>query len=186
MKKKLMLLLLSLILVSLAAIALIIYLNPKAQFKTDAEIVGKKLHNFRITTLSGKSISLDDYKGKALIINIWDTKCPPCIAEFPGLIELYSEYKLQGLEILGLTKSLYEDEEGLKKFIKKYGLTYDIAIVDTRFLNRLGGVRGIPVSYIVDTKGILYKRHIGYRQKSVFEEDIKNILPPVYDETRDE
>ena len=53
--------------------------------------------------LAGKTIKLDEYKGKALLIDFWATWCPPCRAELPNLIEVYNEYNSKGLEIVSIS-----------------------------------------------------------------------------------
>ncbi|MBC7364436.1 MAG: TlpA family protein disulfide reductase, partial [Candidatus Aminicenantes bacterium] len=58
---------------------------------------------FEVTTLDGKTITLDSLKGKVVLVNFWATWCPPCRAEIPDFIEAYSELKGQGLEILGFS-----------------------------------------------------------------------------------
>ncbi len=62
--------------------------------------------DFTLTLLDGKKLTLNDLKGKAVIIDVWDTWCPPCKKEIPHFIELYSEYKSKGLEIIGVAGGL--------------------------------------------------------------------------------
>src|SRR5690606_21560333 len=45
----------------------------------------KPMPNFSVKALDGKPVSLDDFKGKFLVINWWATTCAPCIVEMPGL-----------------------------------------------------------------------------------------------------
>ena len=141
-----------------------------------AGLIGKPAYRFEIETLDGQQFSLEDFRGKALILNIWDTKCPPCIREFPGFIELYTTYQPKGLELIGLTRALYENPDGIRRFIKKHKLNYPNAIVNSRLLANLGGTRGIPTTYVIDTNGIIYRRYIGYQDKEVFERDVRAIL----------
>ena len=137
---------------------------------------GTLAKNFEVTVLSGEKVSLVNYQGKVLLINIWDTICPPCIAEFPGFIDLYSKYKSKGFEVLGLTKALYEDSSGVEKFLKKHKLNYPNAIVTKAVIDSIGGTKGIPTTYLIDKNGKIYKRYFGYRKKEVFENDIQELL----------
>ena len=60
-------------------------------------LVGKPAPNFTLTTLSGKKVSLADYKGKAVQLNFWATWCGPCKIETPWLIELEKAVLAAGL-----------------------------------------------------------------------------------------
>lgn len=69
-----------------------------------------------------------------------------------------------------------EDEEGLKKFIKKYSLNYPNAKVTREVIKKLGGTRGIPTTYIIGRDGKVRVRYFGYRSKDVVEKDIRVLL----------
>ncbi|MDQ7052464.1 MAG: TlpA disulfide reductase family protein [candidate division KSB1 bacterium] len=150
--------------------------DEPGRFREDAEIIGKPVANISLKTLSGRHVKLSELRGKVILLNVWDTKCPPCIREFPGFISLYKKYKNAGLEIFGLTLALYENQDGLSAFVRKQGLNYNIAIVKQKVLHRLGGVKGIPVTFLIDRNGILIRRYMGYQPKEVFEEDIRQLL----------
>ncbi len=63
-----------------------------------------------IPTLDGSTVSLDQYKGKVVLVNFWATWCEPCKAEIPWLIEFNHKYGSKGLVILGIAM----DDEGKK------------------------------------------------------------------------
>ena len=118
---------------------------------------------------------MSDYKGKALIIDVWDTWCPPCKAEIPHFIELYNEYNSKGLEILGVAGARY-GRAAVEKFIKDYGMNYHNAILNEDFYRGFGPINSIPTTFVIDTEGNIYKKYIGYNEKSVFEADVKAVL----------
>ncbi len=55
------------------------------------------------TDLDGKPVSLDDYKGKLLLIDFWATWCQPCRSELPGLVDAYKQFHDRGLEVLSIS-----------------------------------------------------------------------------------
>ena len=61
-------------------------------------------------TLDGSTVTLDQYKGKVVLVNFWATWCEPCKAEIPWLIEFNHKYGSKGLVILGIAM----DDEGKK------------------------------------------------------------------------
>ena len=132
-------------------------------------------YNFTLETLDGKQVSLKDFKGKALMLNIWDTWCPPCRKEIPDFVELYSEYKSKGLEILGVAGG-QNGVEAVAKFIKDNNMNYLNALATPELINGFGGVRSIPTTFMIDKNGNIYKKYVGARPKEVFEGDIKDIL----------
>ena len=155
----------------------LIFAQDKTSSNVKADpIIGTHIYEFETITLDGDTIKASDFKEKVFLINIWDTVCPPCIAEFPGFIDLYNKYQKEGFEILGMTYSLYEDEEGLKKFILKHELNFPIAKVNRALVENLGGTKGIPTTYIVDKQGTIKFRYFGYLSKDVLEKDICLLL----------
>lgn len=66
---------------------------------------------FRLRDLAGKSVSLSDFRGKAVLINFWTTWCPACVSEMPALVALEQKYHGQ-LVILGISMDYVPDEHG--------------------------------------------------------------------------
>ena len=79
--------------------------------------------NFTFPGLDGKKVSLADYKGKVVLLNIWATWCAPCVAEMPSMEKLYQELKDEGFELLAVSV----DESGAEvvtPFMKKHKLVF--------------------------------------------------------------
>src|SRR5512138_4025752 len=58
--------------------------------------------DFELKTLAGETIKLSNLRGKAVLINLWATWCPPCRAEMKSIDKVYNEYKSQGLIVLAV------------------------------------------------------------------------------------
>ena len=58
--------------------------------------------------LTGKDVSLADYRGKVVLLNFWATWCEPCQVEIPWLIEMQEKYGPKGFTVLGVDV----DDEG--------------------------------------------------------------------------
>jgi cytochrome c biogenesis protein CcmG/thiol:disulfide interchange protein DsbE len=134
-----------------------------------------RAYEFQLETLKGKTITLDDYKGKVLILNIWDTWCPPCRAEIPDFIELYDEYQNKNVEILGVAAGR-NGKNAVVDFVKEYKINYPIAIGSSDIFQGFGGVRSIPTTFIIDKKGNIVEKIVGLRPKEMFENKINSLI----------
>jgi peroxiredoxin len=121
---------------------------------------GTPAPDFTFPGLDGKKVSLSDYKGKVVLVNIWATWCPPCVDEMPSMEKLYQKFKGENFEILAVSI----DEPGLKAvapFMKKSGLTFPALIDSEGAIKTVYGITGIPESFIIDQQGILIKKIVG-------------------------
>jgi peroxiredoxin len=116
--------------------------------------------DFTFPRLDGKMVSLSDYKGKVVLVNIWATWCPPCVDEMPSMEKLYRKFKGKNFEILAVSI----DEPGLKAvapFMKKSNLTFPALIDSEGAVKAVYGITGIPESFIIDQQGLLLKKIVG-------------------------
>jgi len=135
--------------------------NSSFEFSNQVSIEsGTSAPDFTFPGLDGKMVSLSDYKGKVVLVNIWATWCPPCVDEMPSMEKLYQKFKRKNFEILAVSI----DEPGLKAvapFMKKSSLTFPALIDSEGTIKTVYGITGIPESFIIDKQGILIKKIIG-------------------------
>lgn len=67
------------------------------------DLVGVEAPELRLTDLKGDPANVADAKGKVLLVDFWATNCPPCLAEFPKLKQLYADKHEEGFEVLGIS-----------------------------------------------------------------------------------
>ena len=118
--------------------------------------------NFTFPGLDGKKVSLADYKGKVVLLNIWATWCAPCVAEMPSMEKLYQELKDEGFELLAVSV----DETGAEvvaPFMKKHKLSFPVLLDTQGDIKSLYQLTGIPESFIMDKDGIIVEKVIGPR-----------------------
>jgi peroxiredoxin len=134
-----------------------------------------KAPNFVLKTQEGKTLELKRLKGKVVVLNFWATWCSPCRAEIPGMLEVYDKYKSKGLEIIGVSL----DRGGWTRvtpFVQRMRITYPVVIGDGELVELYGGIEAIPTTFIIDKKGNVAQKHIGYLSKEAFEEQIQGLL----------
>jgi peroxiredoxin len=161
MKSKIMLIFLIIV-----GVGIIVLLQTKDSFfnLSGKSRLGKGVlaPNFTLPDLGGKMVSLADYKGKVVLLNIWATWCLPCVEEMPSMEKLHLELKDEGFEILAVSI----DETGAKEvlpFMKKHKLSFP-ALTDTKGATKsLYQTTGVPESFIIDKDGIIVEKIIGPR-----------------------
>lgn len=122
-----------------------------------------------IPTLDGMQATIDQYKGKVVLVNFWATWCQPCQIEIPWLIEFNQKYGPKGLVILGVAM----DDEGKKvvePFVQKQHFTvngkseqmdYTILLGSDKIADKFGGLIGLPTSMLYSRDGKKVKTIIG-------------------------
>lgn len=122
--------------------------------------IGRPAPDFRLPGLDGKMVSLSDYRGKVVLINIWATWCPPCVDEMPSLEKLYQQLKAENFEILAVSIDA-AGAEIVIPFMKKLILTFP-ALIDTQgTIRNTYKTTGVPESFIINRQGLLVKKIIG-------------------------
>ena len=125
------------------------------QIKKKIGLMGKEV-KIAITTLDNKKISLEDYKGKVVLIDFWATWCGPCVSEMPRIVDLYSKYHDKGFETIGI--SLDNEIESLKNFVKEKGIAWPQSFDGKGWQNKYVkefDVKGIPTMLLIDKDGKL-------------------------------
>ena len=148
---------------------ILIQKNPEANFTK-----GEKALDFIVTDLEGKRIKLSELKEKVVVLNFWFTTCGPCIQEMPKLNELVKEFENEDVVFLAIT---FNKKEVVKQFLEETDFNYTIAANATAVTNTYG-VQSYPTSIIVNKKGQIVLKEIGYRTniKSVLSKAIKTQL----------
>lgn len=122
--------------------------------------VGDIPPSFTLPDLDGNEVSLSDFEGKVIVLDLWATWCPPCREEIPFLIELHNEFEDEGLAIVGIGL----DQGGaadLAPFVESNGIEYTIVVGD-RSTGEAYRVSGIPTTFIIGRDGRIAAKHVGF------------------------
>jgi cytochrome c biogenesis protein CcmG/thiol:disulfide interchange protein DsbE len=117
--------------------------------------------DFSLATPSGENYTLSKFKGKAVLVNIWATWCPPCRAEMPTIQKLYQEYRGQGLVVLAVNSTIQDYPLDIVPFVTQYGLTFPILLDEQGELGPKYNLASLPSSFFVDRTGAIAEVVIG-------------------------
>lgn len=120
--------------------------------------VGSAAPAFALTTVDGKHVSLDSYKGKTLVLNVWATWCPPCRQETADLISSYKTFHRNGVEFLGVDST--EQAPIVRAFVASKSVPYPQAIDRDKAFANAYDIRYFPTTYVIDPKGVVRARYI--------------------------
>lgn len=132
-------------------------------------------------TLTGKSLdseywSLEDVRGKVVLVNVWATWCAPCRNELPMLSDLHKRYGGPDFEVIGLSVDKEGDEEKVRNMAGSFSLPYRIVLDPHKRVTVDWKVKVFPTSVLLDRKG-----HVLWRRKGEIKSGDKKIETKIQD-----
>jgi cytochrome c biogenesis protein CcmG, thiol:disulfide interchange protein DsbE len=121
--------------------------------------VGENAPHFSLPKLDGGGqLSLRSLRGKAVVINFWQSYCVPCKAEARALEEQWKRYRPRGAVFVGI--DYYDFPSDARRFLARYGVTYTTLKDRNGLIVDKFGVTGVPETFFVDRRGRLVGEHI--------------------------
>jgi peroxiredoxin len=145
-----------LILISIAAATIFLAFHSRP---AQPVRVGGPAPDFTLPKLGGGDVSLEDYRGRVVVVNFWATWCPPCVEEMPSLVAFAEQMEPTGVAVLGVSEDY--DTEALRKFVAQYGVKYPVAQdMQQRVASQYGTFK-YPETYIIDKDGTIAEKLVG-------------------------
>jgi cytochrome c biogenesis protein CcmG/thiol:disulfide interchange protein DsbE len=119
---------------------------------------GDKAPRFSVTTERGKTISLNDFGGKLLVLNFWASWCPPCVEETPSLEQFAREFGPQGVVVLGVSNDRNEGQ--YRRFLQRFQVNFETARDPENDISASYGTFQLPETYLIDRNGRVVEKVI--------------------------
>ena len=119
--------------------------------------IGSAAPGFTITD-SQRTVTLDQFRGKPVLLNFWATWCPPCIEEMPSLVQLQ---KRLGDKVVVVAVSEDADDEAYKQFVRDHNVDL-LTVRDVKQTTHdVYGTFKYPETFVIDRNGKIVRKFIG-------------------------
>jgi len=149
-------------------------------FKTDpreipSPLLGRPAAAFSLTTFAGSPLSLEDLRGKVVMLNFWASWCvPACYDEAPALERAWQAYRDKGVTVVGV--DIQDKEEAARQFLSRFEHSFPNA-PDSRGRVAVDyGVYGVPETFFIDRKGRVRFKHVGALTDDIARQHLDTLL----------
>jgi thiol-disulfide isomerase/thioredoxin len=143
----------------------------------DSPLRGKAAPAFTLVDLSGKKVSLSDFKGHPLVVNFWGTYCAPCKIEMPWLETFSKKYASDGFDVIGVTYDSEVGKDTIAKDAHQLGVTYPVLLSDAKAeKDYLSDSEVLPMSFYVDRTGKVIEVTAGLGSEDQLEAMVKETI----------
>lgn len=143
-----------------------------------APAIGERMQmaSFKLSSLTDQSvIDSGQLEGRVLLVTFFASWCPPCIQEIPTLIGLQDSFGAKDFSVVAFSVD-EGDLTPLKNLITRKKINYPVLLADPAITRSFGGVSGIPVTFLVNRRGEIVKKYLGYVGHDVLAGEIKTLL----------
>ena len=130
--------------------------------------------NFTLPDLSGKKVSLSQFKGQVVFLDFWATWCDACREEIPDLVRLYQEDHSRGLVILGVSLDAL-GKSVVAPFVNQAKIPYPVVLSGEQPPAGYD-ISGLPTAFLIDKNGIVRHEYIGTVSYEDVVKDIEALL----------
>jgi cytochrome c biogenesis protein CcmG, thiol:disulfide interchange protein DsbE len=150
--------------------------QSSSQANASDPLIGHPAPNFTLDALNlrpGSQVSLSSFKGKPIVLNVWNSTCLPCMDEAHLLQSLWQQVRPQGVVLIGID---FQDVKGDGvNFLKKYGVTYQ-NVLDVSGSTAISyGVTATPETLFINRQGVVVSRVISELTEQSFQSNLQLI-----------
>ncbi len=120
---------------------------------------GDKALDFVAQDLKGQTWTLDQVKGKVVLLRFWTDQCPYCRFEMPVIEKYYRRLRPMGFEVLAV--NVLQSPQVAEAFTAQMDITFPVLLDPSGKMAERYKVYAVPTNFLIDRKGVLQKKLIG-------------------------
>lgn len=132
--------------------------------------------DLKFSTLEGKKIDLADYRGRVVVVSFFASWCMPCRMEAPELVSLSQQYAPRGVQMIGLSLDRPTSRDDVIAFVTSNKINYPVGMIHPEQTREFGGVRSIPTIVVLNGRGEIVSRIVGFDRSGRLERAIEAAL----------
>jgi thiol-disulfide isomerase/thioredoxin len=144
---------------------------------------GKLVPEIGGTSFDGSEIGLSSLRGKAILLYVWFTNCPPCTRIAPELAEIHRKFSDREFSVVGANADkvldLPYDDSNRAEYVEKHSITYPNIHLTRQARESLGNVNIFPTLFLIDRQGTIVRYYVNYQPREALEKEIEKIIGEV-------
>jgi DsbE subfamily thiol:disulfide oxidoreductase len=146
-----------------------------ADYQAKAEAENRPAPNFSLPAIQGGSdLSPSSFRGDILVLNFWASWCGPCRVEAPGLRWVAQHDASRGVRFLGVDER--DNDAAGRAFAREFHIPYPSASDPSGSLADDYGLFGLPMTFVIDARGIIRYRFVGYVNRDILQATVDRVL----------
>lgn len=128
--------------------------------------------------MTGEQVSVDQYRGKVVMLNFWASWCQECFLEHENLLAIHRRFSDHpDFVMLGIN---YQDKESdARKYLETYGSSFQHVRDEKGVISIDYGVYGVPETFVFDRQGIIRFKYVGPIMGQVFTHLTEEVIEPL-------
>jgi peroxiredoxin len=137
---------------------------------------GTQAPGFNLGDLKGNAVTLEQFRGKVVLLVFWAPWCVPCRDELPELDRLYKKYGAKGFIVVGIAEDA--STEMVANFLGKVPVSFPMVIDRSHDAAEAYGLSNLPSGHLIDRDGVIEHRYRGSGRDMIsrYEKDIADLL----------
>lgn len=132
--------------------------------------------SFQAVALDGRRFSLRGQEGRITLLYFWATWCSACRPALPGLTGIARRYGPRGVDVLGLATGERMGAAALREWLSNEGVGFPVALTPEPVALAFGDIEEVPVTVLIDRKGMVRYRWEGERDLSTVQAGVERVL----------
>ena len=144
-------------LLAVLGLAVLAALATTAAVAAEASLIGQTAPDFALPAVVGSNVRLSEYRGQAVIISFWSSRCGVCARQLALLDRLYNTYRSAGLVVLAV--SVDDEPMHAEQYARAHAAGFPLLLDTSKAVSRAYAIDRLPSTVLIDRSGIVRHRH---------------------------